>query len=69
MSESNLLNVETHDERDPNPWLALYLDNSIPINQTTKEALMRDNDSRSAKIFVTVYHDLVQDDHVFHSHL
>lgn len=44
-----LFDIETHDSRDPNPWLALYLDNSIPINNTTKKALMRDNDSGSAR--------------------
>ena len=38
-----------HDVRDPNPWLALYLDRSIPINDKTKRALMADNDSGSAK--------------------
>jgi hypothetical protein len=38
-----------HDERDPNPWLAMYLDSSIPINDTTKLSLMRDNNSKSAK--------------------
>jgi hypothetical protein len=43
------LDISTHDERDPNPWLALYLDNSIPINKKTKEALMRDNNSKSVK--------------------
>jgi len=36
-----------HDSRDPNPWLAMYLDSSIPINRETKLALMRDNNSRS----------------------
>jgi hypothetical protein len=36
-----------HDSRDPNPWLAMYLDSSIPINKETKLALMRDNNSRS----------------------
>ena len=41
-----------HDDRDPNPWLALYLDSSIPINKKTKEALMRDNDSKSARYFL-----------------
>ena len=41
-----------HDERDPNPWLAMYLDLSIPINNTTKLSLMRDNDSKSAKYFL-----------------
>ena len=43
-----LFEISEHDVRDPNPWLALYLDNSIPINDTTKRALMSDNDSRSA---------------------
>lgn len=48
MSEEKLT-LDQHDERDPNPWLALYLDDSIPINETTKMALMRDNNSKSAK--------------------
>lgn len=41
--------IKYHDSRDPNPWLAMYLDDSIPINRRTKEALMRDNNSRSAR--------------------
>lgn len=45
----NPLDINNHDSRDPNPWLAMYLDNSIPINEFTKQALMRDNDSKSAK--------------------
>ena len=48
------LDISTHDERDPNPWLALYLDDSIPINQTTKMALMRDNASKSAKYLLPI---------------
>lgn len=44
----------THDERDPNPWLALYLDDSIPINPTTKLALMRDNSSKSARYLLPI---------------
>ncbi len=43
-----------HDERDPNPWLAMYLDLSIPINDTTKISLMRDNDSKSAKYLLPI---------------
>jgi hypothetical protein len=46
---SKLFDVSQHDSRDPNPWLALYLDNSIPINIHTKQALMADNNSRSAR--------------------
>ncbi len=48
MSEK-LFDLSKHDSRDPNPWLALYLDSSIPMNNRTKQALMRDNNSRSAR--------------------
>ncbi len=40
---------QIHDERDPNPWFALWLDDSIPINPSTKKALMRDNNSRARR--------------------
>ena len=50
----NKLDLETHDPRDPNPWLAMYLDNSIPINENTKRALMRDNNSRSVIFLLPV---------------
>jgi len=43
------VDFSTHDHRDPNPWLALYLDNSIPLNDLTKKALMADNGSKSVK--------------------
>lgn len=45
----NPLDINRHDSRDPNPWLALYLDSSIPLNANTKEALMRDNSSKSVR--------------------
>ncbi len=45
----NQFDIKNHDTRDPNPWLAMYLDNSIPINVFTKQALMRDNNSRSTR--------------------
>lgn len=45
----NELDIKAHDDRDPNPWLAMYLDSSIPINNKTKGALMRDNNSKSAR--------------------
>jgi len=43
------MDLSTHDERDPNPWLALFLDDSIPMNETTKLAMMRDNSSKSVR--------------------
>ena len=45
----NTLDIHQHDSRDPNPWLALYLDSSIPMNAKTKEALMKDNNSKSVR--------------------
>lgn len=48
------MDISAHDDRDPNPWLALYLDDSIPINSTTKLALMRDNASRSARYLLPI---------------
>ena len=49
MTENKQNTFNEHDERDPNPWLAMYLDLSIPLNDTTKLSLMRDNDSKAAK--------------------
>jgi hypothetical protein len=48
------MDISAHDERDPNPWLALLLDDSIPINHTTKLALMRDNSSKSVKYLLPI---------------
>jgi len=44
-----VLDPSTHDLRDPNPWLAMYLDSSIPMNDKAKQALVMDNDSRSRR--------------------
>lgn len=54
MKEDKSTILNNHDERDPNPWLAMYLDLSIPMNDTTKVCLMRDNDSRSTKYLLPI---------------
>jgi hypothetical protein len=54
MNESMTNILESHNDRDPNPWLAMYLDLSIPINDKTKLSLMRDNDSRSTKYLLPI---------------
>ncbi len=41
-----------HDQADPNPWLALYLDDSIPFDESAKAALLRGNDSYSRRFFL-----------------
>ena len=48
------LDISQHDDRDPNPWLAMYLDHSIPINDFTKQALIHDNNSKSAKYLLPI---------------
>ena len=57
MNKDPELQFASHDDRDPNPWLAMYLDSSIPINDKTKISLMRDNNSKSKRYllpFITV---------------
>ena len=40
--------------KDPNPWLALYLDNSLPLNDQSKRALLRGHNSRSRQILLPI---------------
>lgn len=54
MKEDILFDYSTHDQRDPNPWLAMYLDDSIPINIKAKQALMRDNNSRYRRYLLPI---------------
>jgi hypothetical protein len=39
--------TQTHDERDPSPWLALYLDQSTPLDDDVKTAWLVDSSSGS----------------------
>ncbi|WP_027420606.1 DUF6999 family protein [Crocinitomix catalasitica] len=48
-NRNDVFDPVNHDLRDPNPWLAMYLDSSIPMNAGSKKALVLDNDSRSRK--------------------
>jgi hypothetical protein len=38
---------EPHNERDPSPWLALYLDESVPMAEPAKRAWLEDLSSRN----------------------
>lgn len=40
-----------HDKNNPNPFLALFLDRSIPFNLEAKAAFLRDNSSKSTISF------------------
>ena len=37
-----------HDPRDPNPWLALYLDHSTPVDPAVKNDLQLDRHMKSS---------------------
>jgi len=45
-----LKNVK-HNARDPNPWVALYLDTSVPLHETAKANFLMDVSSRSRQFF------------------
>jgi len=40
-----------HNPRNPNPWLALYLDTSVPMNESAKASFLVDVSSRSRQFF------------------
>ena len=44
--------THTHDNRDPNPWLALYLDQSTPLPDHVKQAWLADSCSGSRQFLL-----------------
>ncbi|MET0329366.1 MAG: hypothetical protein ABW163_11455 [Luteimonas sp.] len=43
---------QPYDPRDPNPWLAMYLDGSTPIDESVKRAWLADSSSRSRQFLL-----------------
>lgn len=43
-----------YDRADPDPWLALYLDQSVPIDDGAKRALLKTQQSRSRQFLLPV---------------
>jgi hypothetical protein len=41
-----------HDPNDPNPWLALYLDMSLPLSDEVKAALLANAGSKSRQFML-----------------
>jgi hypothetical protein len=48
------LDPASYDPRDPDPWLALMLDRSLPFAPTAKAALIRDQASRSRQFLLPI---------------
>ncbi|MFC4099466.1 DUF6999 family protein [Paenibacillus xanthanilyticus] len=44
----------THDKRDPDPFLALYMDRSIPFNEEAKAAYLKDCSGKSRQFLLPV---------------
>lgn len=49
-----------HDPKNPDPWLALALDQSTFFDQAAKEALLRNNDIRSRRLFLPIIRPLAR---------
>jgi len=49
-----------HDPRDPNPWLALYLDRSTPIDVEVKKAWLADSSSWCRQFLLPVVRPLAR---------
>jgi hypothetical protein len=41
-----------HDDNDPNLWAAIYLDNSVPIDDAVKQAWLTDSSTRSRQFLL-----------------
>ncbi|MEM8485670.1 MAG: hypothetical protein AAF564_08970 [Bacteroidota bacterium] len=41
-----------HDPKDPDPWLALFLDTSVPMRREAKASILRSNSSRSRQFLL-----------------
>jgi hypothetical protein len=51
---------QVHDPRDPNPWLAVYLDGSIPIADDVKRAWLEDASSKSRQFILPIVRPLAR---------
>ncbi|MFT5172067.1 MAG: hypothetical protein ACI8W7_000231 [Gammaproteobacteria bacterium] len=49
-----------HDDNDPSPWVAIYLDNSVPIDDTVKQAWLADSSTRSRQFLLPLVRPLAR---------
>ena len=52
--------MNEYDKRDPSPWLALYLDQSVPMDDGAKAALLRCQDSFSRRALLPLIRPLAR---------
>jgi hypothetical protein len=49
-----------HDPKDPNPWMALYFDKSIPFNDRAKAEFLYDSSTKSRQFLLPVVRPLAR---------
>ncbi|HEX6239691.1 MAG TPA: hypothetical protein VFZ61_02310 [Polyangiales bacterium] len=52
--------AQPHDPRDPSPWLALYLDQSVPMAEVAKRAWLADTSSWSRQFLLPLMRPLAR---------
>ena len=60
MQVTDLSEQTPHDPADPNPWLALYLDMSLPLSDEVKGALLANSGSRSRQFMLPLIRPLAK---------
>lgn len=60
MRESDYFREMPHDRDDPNPFLAIFLDQSIPFNEEAKAAYLKDCSSRSRQFLLPLLRPLAR---------
>ncbi|MDF2670989.1 MAG: hypothetical protein K0R67_3295 [Paenibacillus sp.] len=58
MSQADYFNSMQHNKDDPNPFLAVFLDQSIPFNEEAKAAYLKDCSSKSRQFLLPVLRPL-----------
>jgi hypothetical protein len=54
MSQTNYFDNMPHDKNDPNPFLAIYLDQSIPFNAEAKAIYLKDCSSKTRQYLLPI---------------
>lgn len=54
MSEAEYFENMKHDKNDPNPFLAIFMDQSIPFNEEAKAAYLKDCSSKSRQFLLPI---------------
>lgn len=57
---TELFEKAPYDPKDPNPWLALYLDTSLPLTDEVKAALLANSGSRSRQFALPLIRPLAK---------